>query len=173
MSHNANRLLLSLLVLLILSGALIFALGQKRAPNLRGGATEVPTLRPLPALASLNQSYNSHTPSIPISGVQTQRDFNRYHDMTVEMISIKPDGFESSKLTRPSGRFLLAINNRSGLKELTFHLIRADGKLMQEARVDSKQPKWRSLVNLPPGMYQLTETTHADWICTIEIMTQR
>ena len=49
-----------------------------------------------------------------------------------------PDGFQPASLTRPAGRFLLAINNRSGLKELTFQLTREDGKLMQEGPSKSK-----------------------------------
>jgi hypothetical protein len=89
------------------------------------------------------------------------------------MISVGPNGFQPTSLTRPSGRFLLAINNRSGLEELSIHLMREDGTLMQKARVDSKQPNWRSLVNLPPGAYRLIETSREDWICTIVITAHR
>ena len=127
MSRNEKRLFWPLLVVVfILSGALMFASG--RAPVLH--------------VESSGTSISTET-----SGAVTQRHFRRDHDMTVEMISVGPDGFQPANLTRPSGRFLLAINNRSGLKELTFRLIREDGKLMQEARVDPKQPSWRSLMN--------------------------
>jgi len=34
-----------------------------------------------------------------------------------ELITVTPTGFEPSELTRPKGRFLLAIDNQSGLDE--------------------------------------------------------
>ena len=107
--------------------------------------------------------------STEASGAITQRNFNRVHDMTVEMISVGPERFQPAELARPSGRFQLAVNNRSGLEELSLQLIREDGKLVQHARVNRKQPNWRSVVNLSAGTYRLTETSHPDWICTIVI----
>lgn len=174
MSRDENKLFWPLLVVVLgLSGGLMFAFG--RGPVLyveSNGST--PIISPSLVSGHANQKDVSETNgSTGTSGSVRQRNFNRYHDMTVEMISVGPDGFEPTSLTRPSGRFLLAINNRSGLKELTFQLIREDGRLMQEARVDPKQPNWRSLVNLPAGAYRLTETSHADWVCTIVITAQR
>ena len=144
MSQNKKRFFWCLLVVGFLSGGLVFAFGRAQRSDV------------------------SETPTTP-SGAVTQRDFNRAHDMTVEMISVGPDGFQPASLTRPSGRFLLAINNRSGLEELSLQLSREDGKLMQQARVNRKQPSWRSVVNLPAGTYRLTETSNPDWICTIVI----
>ena len=150
MSHNENKLFWPLLLLVLsLSGGLMFAFG---------------------GVIGLSSETNN---SKETSGTATQRDFNRYHDLTVEMISVGPDGFQPTNLTRPAGRFLLGINNRSGLRELTFQLTREDGRLMQEARVNPKQPNWRSLVNLPVGTYRLTEINHADWACTIVITPHR
>ncbi len=121
----------------------------------------------------LNERPN-HGFQIPYTGSPgTQRNINRDHNMKVEMISVGPNGFQPTSLTRPSLRFLLAINNRSGLEELSIQLMREDGTLMQEARVNSKQPNWRSLVSLPPGTYRLIETSHKDWICTIVITAHR
>ena len=157
MSHKNKLFWTLLLVVLSLSGGLIFAFG-------RGLVLRVES----------NQKADFETNnSTEPSGTVRERDFNRYHDLTVEMISVGPDGFRPTSLTRPAGRFLLAINNRSGLRELIFQLTREDGKLMQEARVNPKQPNWRSLVNLPVGTYQLTEISHADWACTIVITPHR
>ena len=159
MSRNKKRLFWPLLVVnLILSGALMFAFG--RAPVF-------PAQDSGPSISTANGAVTGTPATV------TQRHFRRDHDMTVEMISVGPDGFQPANLTRPSGRFLLAINNRSGLKELTFQLLREDDRLMQEARVDPKQPNWRSLVNLPAGTYRLTETSHAEWVCRIVITPQR
>lgn len=157
MSHKNKLFWTLLLVVLSLSGGLIFAFGQGLVLHLESNQE---------AVFEINDSTE---PSSTVS----QRDFNRYHDLTVEMVSVGPDGFRPTSLTRPAGRFLLGINNRSGLKELTFRLTREDGMLMQEARVNPKQPNWRSLVNLPVGTYQLTEISHADWACTIVITPHR
>lgn len=157
MSHKNKLFWTLLLVVLSLSGGLIFAFGQGLVLHLESNHEAV------------FETNNSTEPSRTVM----QRDFNRYHDLTVEMISVGPDGLRPASLTRPAGRFLLGINNRSGLKELTFQLTSEDGKLMQEARVNPKQPNWRSVVNLPVGTYQLTETTHADWACTIVITPHR
>jgi len=149
MSRNQKKFFWPLLVaVLSLSGGLIFAFGRASVLYIESSVPSVST---------------------GTSGTARQRNFNRYHDLTVEMVSVGPDGFQPTSFSRPGGRFLLAINNRSGLKELTFQLICEDGKLMQEARVNPKQPNWRSVVNLPAGTYRLTETSHADWVCTLVI----
>ena len=155
MSHKKKIFWTLLLVVLSLSGGLIFAFGRGIILHLES-----------------NRVSETNNPT-QTSDTVMQRDFNRYHDLTVEMISVGPEGLQPASLTRPAGRFLLAINNRSGLRELTFQLIREDGKLMQEARVNPKQPNWRSLVNLPVGTYRLTETDHADWVCRIVITPHR
>jgi hypothetical protein len=176
MSHNEKKLFRPLLVVVFsLTAALIFAFGRAPVLYVGSGGTSIPT--PIvgpPVSGRANQDDVSAVDgSTGISGSVSQRNFRRDHDMTVEMISVGPEGFAPATLTRPSGRFLLAINNRSGLKELTFQLLREDGMLIQEARLNPKQPNWRSLVNLPPGRYRLTETSHADWLCTIVMTTQR
>lgn len=148
MSQNKKRLLGCLFVVFLLSGALVFAVGRSHQTDV--SSTDAST-----------------------SAAITQRKFNPTHDMTVEMISVGPEGFQPAELTRPSGRFLLAVNNRSGLEEVSLQLIREDGKVMHQARVNRKQPNWRSIVNLPAGTYRLTETSHADWVCRIVVTPQR
>jgi len=177
MSRNEKKLFwLLLFVVLSLSGALTFAFGRAPMPYVENGVRSLST--PIMGVPLISRRANQNDISEPIGSAETsgtvrQRNFNRYHDMTVEMVSVGPDGFQPTSLTRPSGRFLLAINNRSGLKELTLQLSREDGTLMQEVRVNPKQPNWRGLVNLPAGAYRLTETSHADWVCRIVITAQR
>ena len=157
-----------------LSAALMLALAPVFYAESGGPSNSTSTLDPPLVSEGASQNDVSQIDAFRgTSGTVTQRDFRRDHNMTVEMISVGPEGFQPATLTRPSGRFLLAINNRSGLKELTFQLLREDGTLMQEARVNPKQPNWRSLVNLPAGTYRLTELSHADWLCKIVIRTQR
>jgi hypothetical protein len=170
MSHNEKKLFRPLLVVVFsVTAALIFAFGRAPVLYVGSGGTSIPTPIVAPPVSGRANQHDVSAAegSTGISGAVAQRNFSRDHDMTVEMISVGPEGFQPATLTRPSGRFLLAINNRSGLKELTFQLIREDGKLMQEARVNPKQPNWRSLVNLPVGTYRLIEVSHEDWVCRI------
>ena len=174
MSLNERRIFWPLLVaVFVLSGGLMFAFGPASRLEFERDGRSISALTLGPTLVSGRANQNDTSENIGSTGPVTQRNFNRHHDMTVEMISVGPEGFEPTSLTRPSGRFLLAINNRSGLDELSIQLIREDGKLMQQARVNRKRPKWRSIVNLPAGVYRLTETTQADWVCRIVISSNR
>src|SRR5205823_417158 len=42
--------------------------------------------------------------------------------MEVEVIALRPIGFEPDTITRPQGKFLLAVNNLTGLDEVTLQL---------------------------------------------------
>lgn len=88
-----------------------------------------------------------------------------------EIITLKPTGFEPSQITRPAGRFFLAITNRSGLEEVSLRLTAEGGNKVKESRVLRKKPRWRDLVDLPPGHYTLTEANHPEWVCQITITT--
>jgi len=87
----------------------------------------------------------------------------------VERITIRPRGFEPTEITRPAGHFILAVNNRSGLEEVALRLDRVAGSRLREVRVPRTKLDWRSLVDLTPGRYVLTEANHPDWICHITI----
>lgn len=90
--------------------------------------------------------------------------------MEVELITVRPHGFVPAEITRPQGRFLLGINNRSGLEEVDLRLFREAGGVVREVRVNRKKPDWRELVNLPPGRYVLKEAARPGWACRITIM---
>lgn len=86
-----------------------------------------------------------------------------------EVLTIRPTGFEPSELTRPQGRFLLAVNNRSGLAEVNLRLDRVAGNRLREVRVPRNKLDWREFVELPPGRYLLTEAGQPNWVCSITI----
>ena len=92
--------------------------------------------------------------------------------LQAELITITPTGFEPAELTRPKGRFLLAIDNQSGLDEVEFYFERETG-----GRVDvplSRRGKiaWREIVDLTPGTYILRATNDESWRCRITITAQ-
>ena len=86
-----------------------------------------------------------------------------------ELLVLRSDGFKPNEITRPPGRFLLALQNHSSEEELSLVLKRETGDAVREVRMARKQSKFKDLLNLPPGRYVLVETKHPDWTCTITI----
>lgn len=91
--------------------------------------------------------------------------------LEAQRITLRSTGFEPNEITRPAGRFLLAVNNRSGQQDVTFLLQRDSGGRVYESRERERPRKheWRQLVNLPPGNYLLKVATHPEWICRITL----
>jgi hypothetical protein len=89
-----------------------------------------------------------------------------------ELISIRPGGFEPTQITRPKGPFLLAIENRSGLKQIEFQLDVEGGMRLFQIQRTWERSDWNQVVDPPAGRYVLTETNHPAWKCTISITGQ-
>lgn len=86
-----------------------------------------------------------------------------------EVVTLKPFGFEPGEITRPQGRFILKVNNRSGLEEMHVRLQREAGQSEREAKVHRKRLDWSDELNLPPGRYVLRVADHPQWACRITI----
>lgn len=86
-----------------------------------------------------------------------------------ELLTVRPNGFDPVELRRPSGRFNLRVNNRSGIPELQLRLSRARGERLQELQLARGKLTWNAFLELPLGSYILTEANHPNWICTITI----
>jgi len=97
---------------------------------------------------------------------QNKREPAPYH---VELITLRPQGFVPGEIRRPAGRFMIGIDNRTGLKEIEISLIKETGTKEREVRISRNKPDWRGVVNLPPGNYELREATHPDWVCRITL----
>jgi hypothetical protein len=82
---------------------------------------------------------------------------------------LRETGFEPAQIARPPGRFLLAVDNRTGLGEVEFRLEREHGARLREVHVNRRGRGWREPVSLPPGTYRLTEATHPEWVCLVTI----
>ena len=95
-------------------------------------------------------------------------------DLSVELVTIHPYGFEPDELVLSKGRFLLAIDNRSRLDQLSVQLLSpgaAEGTFVrsQVTRMPRGNVNWNRLVDLPPGEHVLTEENHPEWACKITI----
>jgi hypothetical protein len=89
--------------------------------------------------------------------------------LEAEIITLHPTGFDPAGIERPRGRFLLGLDNRSGLDDIELQFTREGGGRMQVLGARRKRSSWREVVNLPPGRYLLTEASHPDWECAITI----
>lgn len=102
----------------------------------------------------------------PVTAMQNQQQAEQ---VQVEVITVRATGFEPTEITRPAGRILLAVNNSSGLAEVTLRLARVNGETLHEVHVSSKGRNWRQRLELVPGDYVLTEANHPDWACHITV----
>lgn len=89
--------------------------------------------------------------------------------LETQRITLRPTGFEPAEITRPAGRFLLAINDRSGQHDSGFVLRRSIGDQLREFRLSEtpRKREWREVVNLPPGRYVLSDTANPERVCYI------
>ena len=97
---------------------------------------------------------------------QNNREPAPYH---VELITLRPQGFVPGEITRPAGRFMIGIDNRTGLKDVEIRLIRETRIKEHEVRISRNKPDWRGVVNLAPGNYELREANHPEWVCRITL----
>ncbi|MFN8007376.1 MAG: hypothetical protein U0V70_10200 [Terriglobia bacterium] len=90
-----------------------------------------------------------------------------------EVIALWPSGFEPGTLQRPVGKFLLAVDNRSGIEEIDLELNAlvhgAKADRLAQRRSEKGTPDWSPLIDLPAGDYVLSEATHPDWVLYISI----
>lgn len=85
-----------------------------------------------------------------------------------ELVTLRPAGFEPAEISRAGGRFLLAVNNRSGLEGLTLRLATESGARERDVNL-GRRLRWRERLNLSPGDYALTVAGRPDWTCRITI----
>jgi hypothetical protein len=104
--------------------------------------------------------------SLPVIPTQVQ-----HNDVEVEaeVVTITPAGFEPNEITRPSGRFLLAVDNARGLNEVSLYLERQTGIREKLALSRRGKLKWREIIDLPPGRYILRAANDESWRCNINL----
>ena len=164
MSTKQKKIVWPALAALIACGAFTFVVTKTRA-----------TLNRRQTLAPANVSPGYKTPGRDLAISSEPANLSVPQALTArleaELITITPGGFEPGEITRPAGRFLLAIDNRSGLEDISLSLVRAAGSKLREQRVSRSKASWREVVDLTPGTFALTEANHPGWICRITIST--
>jgi hypothetical protein len=89
-----------------------------------------------------------------------------------EIISITPQGFEPTEIARPKGPFILRINNRSGLGELSLRLNSESGNNLVVVPLNNGRANWNQALDLPPDNYIISEAGHSGWTCNLTITSQ-
>lgn len=88
-------------------------------------------------------------------------------DITVETITLTPQGFQPNKIERAAGKFLLGIDNRIKPEEFSFEILRENGHKAHKLRLEKGQIRLRKLLSLPEGKYVLRAVDHPEWTCSI------
>ena len=91
-------------------------------------------------------------------------------EVEAEVVTATPTGFEPGKITRPAGRFLLAVDNASGFNELSLYLESEKGTRENVALSRRGKLKWRQIIDLPPGRYILRSANDESWRCNINLI---
>jgi hypothetical protein len=86
-----------------------------------------------------------------------------------ETVTVTSGGMEPSEITRPTGRFILALENRSDFPQLTFRLNDDTGQTVLEIAMPDGQSNWNGEIDLPDGHYTLTAADHAGWACQLTL----
>jgi hypothetical protein len=86
-----------------------------------------------------------------------------------ELVTITPTGFEPAEVTRPAERFILAVENRSGLEEVTIILRDEGGRELLRERVPRERLDWSGALDLAAGSYLLSEDGNPGWACRLTL----
>lgn len=92
--------------------------------------------------------------------------------ITSHILTLGPRGFDPPEVSWPKGKFLLIIDNRSNVSDLTMRLDREAGGRVKEIKFKMRKERSAGVVDLIPGNYLLTEANHPGWICRMSITPQ-
>jgi hypothetical protein len=87
----------------------------------------------------------------------------------VVLFTLTPQGFSPGEVELPAGRYVIAVNNRTRLQEVSLQFDRVAGQRLKDVRVTRGQLDWRGTFDLTPGQYRLTEAAKPDWAVVIRV----
>src|SRR5690242_3826281 len=83
------------------------------------------------------------------------------------LFELSPAGFTPAETSVVAGKYFLMLQNRSGLRGLSFALAREnEGNV---ASSNQQQRDWKATVQLAPGTYILSEAGHDQWRAVIRV----
>ena len=88
----------------------------------------------------------------------------------IELITLRPAGFEPSEISRPKGPFVLFVDDRSGRQNSSLRLQRANGERLRTVNLQRNKFQWNDVVDLTPGTYILQDANNSALRCQIIIL---
>ena len=88
----------------------------------------------------------------------------------VELITLRPAGFEPSEITRSKGPFVLFVDDRSGKDNSSLELKRMNGQQVRAVSLNRRKSEWNDVVDLSPGTYVLQDASNSEFRCQITIL---
>jgi len=107
--------------------------------------------------------------NLPLTEAASSPEQRPQLPVQAELVTITPAGFEPAEITRPPGKFLFAIDNRSGMDELDLYLERETGGRVNVSLSRKGRLAWREALDLTPGTYLLRASHDESWRCRITI----
>lgn len=89
-----------------------------------------------------------------------------------ELITITPRGFEPSQITRPAGRALVVVVNKSEHPTTTLRLLAENGSVLGQVQMPRNRRRWSQFVTLVPGRYRIVDVNRPNVFCNIEVTQQ-
>lgn len=140
----------------VLVGCAAFAFGARahsaRGELYRAAVERIKTLAAIPSL-----------PASSVTSIQPQAQLSEG-----VVLTLLPQGFQPSAVTRTEGRVVLGINNRSGLRTVSLNLDHETGARLRTVAMAQRR-LWAEGIELPPGRYALTEASHPSWVCILTV----
>jgi len=87
--------------------------------------------------------------------------------MEVIVVSLTPEGFVPREVYFPRKRFVLAINNRTGLNETALDLFWEKTNKVQGKKLGRETMSLQWELELQQGDYELHDTNHSNWVLTL------
>ena len=88
----------------------------------------------------------------------------------IELVTVRPSGFEPAEITRPKGPFVLFIDDRSGREDSSLVLQRGNGAHLRAIGLKRQKSEWNDVVDLTPGTYILQDANNSELRCQITIL---
>jgi hypothetical protein len=90
--------------------------------------------------------------------------------LEVELVTLRPAGFEPAEITRPKGPFVLFIDDRSGTESSSLVLKRMNNERLRAIILGRKKSDWHDVLDFAPGTYLLQDAANSELRCQITIL---
>ena len=104
---------------------------------------------------------------LPITEAQSNRPPAKLV-VTSESVTLHDGGFYPASITRKSGKFMLIVRNVSRTREASLRVSRNNQRVL-DAAVKRETAEWAGVVDLPAGVYKVTDTANPEREFTLTI----